>query len=119
MTAQAVFKESLHAAPDEMARTLQDVLGQRMVAYVTGQKAAKTVGRWAQGTEPSEQALGRLRALYRTILILRAGDEDDRTIRGWLTSPNPDLDDEIAAEVIRVGDSQRVFNAARTFAEVE
>ena len=51
------------------------------------------------------------------MLILRAANEDDRTIRAWLTSPNPDLNDEIAADVLRAGESQRAFNAARAFAE--
>jgi hypothetical protein len=118
MTAQAVFKESLHADADEMASTLQEALGQRLVAYVTRSKSSKTVGRWARGeTEPGDEAEGLLRALYRAVLILRAANEDDRTIRAWLTSPNPDLNDEIAADVLRAGESQRAFNAARAFAE--
>jgi hypothetical protein len=118
MTAQAVFKESLHADTHEMASTLQDALGQRLVAYVTHSKSNKTVGRWARGeTDPGAEAEGLLRALYRAMLILRAANEDDRTIRAWLTSPNPDLNDEIAADVLRAGESQRAFNAARAFAE--
>jgi hypothetical protein len=120
MTAQTVFKESLQADVPEMATTLQDVLGQRLVAYVTGSKSNKTVGRWARGENPpTETAEGLLRALYRTVLILQAADEEDRTIRAWFTSPNPDLNDEVAADVLRDGDSQRVFDAARAFAEVE
>jgi hypothetical protein len=100
-----------------MASTLQEALGQRLVAYATGSRSNKTVGRWARGeSAPSDEADGKLRALYRALLILRA-HENDRTIRAWMTSPNPDLNDDIAAELLRAGESQRVFAAARTFAE--
>jgi hypothetical protein len=120
MTAQTVFKQSLQADVPEMATLLQEKLGQRLVAYVTHSKSNKTVGRWARGEHPpSPEAEGLLRALYRTVLILDAANEGDRTIRAWFTSPNPDLNEEVAAEVLRNGDSQRVFSAARAFAEVE
>jgi hypothetical protein len=112
-TAEAAFRESLHAGVKEMARELQQDLGQRLVAYVT-ESSSKTVGRWASGAnEPHDQAEGRLRALYRTMLILR--EEPPETIRAWLTSPNPDLGDDVPAEVLREGQATRVFRAAQAF----
>jgi hypothetical protein len=112
------YRQSLHAKPAEMARELQDVLGQRFVAYVTHTRSSKTVGRWAAGTteDPSELALNRLRRLYRVVLLLRGTYEPD-TIRAWMASPNPDLGEEIPGDLLRAGEWERVLNAARTFTE--
>jgi hypothetical protein len=120
MTTQTAFRASLQADVPEIVSTLQVVLGQRLIAYITGSKSNKTVGRWARGEHPPGEAADvLLRALYRTVLILHAADEEDRTIRAWFTSPNPDLNDEVAADVLRAGEAQRVFNAARAFAEID
>lgn len=116
-TAEAAHRESVHAAVPDMAAKLQELTGQRLVAYVTSSRANKTVARWATGDNtPNPESKDRLRALYRTVLILEA-QEPAETIRAWLTSSNPILGDEVPADVLRDGDPVRVFHAARAFIE--
>jgi hypothetical protein len=113
---EAAYRDSLEADVATMASELQEILGQRVVAFVTGSKSNKTVGRWARGEteDPGDAALGRLRALYRIMLLMR-GRVAPPTIRAWMTSPNPDLGEEVPAAVLREGEPQRVLNAARHF----
>ncbi len=116
-TAEVAFRDSLHARVRTMAGELQEVLGQRLVAFVTGSSSNKTVARWAKGdNDPNFEAEGRLRALYRTVLILR-DHEPPETIRAWLASPNPDLGDDVPADLLRKGQATRVFRAAQSFVE--
>lgn len=116
-TAEAAHRESVHAAVPDMAAKLQELIGQRLVAYVTGSRSNKTVARWATGDNtPNPEGNSKLRALYRTVLILDT-EEPAEAIRAWLTSPNPILGDEVPAEVLRAGDPVRVFHAARAFVE--
>lgn len=119
-TAHAAYKESLQTSPAEIAAELQSALGQRLVAYAVGDRSPKTIGRWAAGeTKPPPEGdltLGKLRALYRVVLLLR--DElAPETIRAWLSSPNPDLGEQIPAALLRDGHPDRVLTAARTFVE--
>jgi Protein of unknown function (DUF2384) len=116
-TAEAAYKHSLHATIPEMAATLQALVGQRLVAFVTGSRSNKTVARWASGdNHPQLQVEAKLRDLYRTVLILQATEPPD-TIRAWMTSANPYLGDEVPAEVLREGNAVRVFHAAQAFIE--
>lgn len=114
-TAQAAHKSSVLAATPEMAAKLQETVGQRLVAYVTGSRSSKTVARWASGDNaPQQQGEAKLRALFRTVLILSAS-ETPETVRAWMSSANPDLGDEVPAEVLRTGDPVRVYHAAQAF----
>ena len=116
-TAEAAYRSSVHAAVPVMATKLQEVVGQRLVAYVTGSRSNKTVARWASGdNEPQPEGQSKLRSLYRTVLILEAR-ESAEAIRAWLTSANPDLGDEVPAEVLRDENPVRVFHAAQAFIE--
>lgn len=114
-TAEAAYKTSLQTAIPEMADQLQQLVGQRLVAYVTGSRSSKTVARWANGDNaPQQQGQDKLRALYRTMLILDT-EESDETIRAWMTSANPYLGDEVPVDVLRAGDPVRVYRAAQAF----
>ncbi|MGH3848407.1 MAG: hypothetical protein ACRDRT_01665 [Pseudonocardiaceae bacterium] len=117
LTAEAAHRDSVHAAVSVMAAKLQELVGQRLVAYVTGSRSNKTVARWASGDNtPNPKGLSKLRALYRTVLILET-EEPPETIRAWLTSSNPILGDAVPAEVLRTDDPVRVFHAAQAFIE--
>ena len=114
-TAEAAHKTSLQAAIPDIAAQLQQIVGQRLVAYITGSRSSKTVARWASGDHsPQQQVQDKLRALYRTVLIL-AADETAETIRAWMTSANPYMGDEVPAEVLRAGNPVRVYRAAQAF----
>ena len=73
----------MHAAVPDMAAKLQELAGQRLVAYVTSSRANKTVARWATGDNtPNPESKARLRALYRTVLILERKSPRRRSERG-------------------------------------
>ena len=114
MPATAAHKEAITAPIPEMAEELQALLGQRVVAYTTGVRSPKAVGRWATGTSPHPDAEKKLRALYRAVLILREvyGAE---TIRAWLAGANPDLGDSAPVEALHEGRDVDVFHAAESF----
>ena len=116
-TAEAAHRDSVHAAVPDMAAKLQELVGQRLIAYVTSSRSNKTVARWATGDNtPNPESRNKLRALFRTVLILET-QEPAETIRAWLTSSNPLLGDAVPAEVLRDGDPVRVFHAAEAFIE--
>jgi hypothetical protein len=99
-----------------MAMRLQELLGQRLVAFCVGVRSSKLIGRWATEEElPTQDQRRLILDLYAITEELRkvAGDS---TIRAWFTGMNPDLGDEAPAEVFREGNRQSVRDAARTFA---
>lgn len=115
-------KQETRATVALIATELQAALGQRLVAYVTGNRSPKVVGRWARGDgkPQDDDAEQRLRGLYRTFLILRGTEEEGyleqpETIRNWLLGANPYLDDEPPLKILREGDQSRVQRAAEQF----
>ena len=114
---RAAHRQATLAPVDEIARELQDELGQRLVAYAAGIRSPKLVGRWAvRAHAPATEAEQRLRALYRTTLILGAAYGPE-TKRAWLTGSNPDLNDQAPIDLLRDGQTVPVFNAANVFVE--
>jgi len=117
-TEAAFYKEATRATVPEMAAECQRLLGQRLVAYVTGHRSPKMVGRWAlEKSEPQAEAKERLRALYRTVRILGEHEQPD-TIRAWLMGANPQLHDQAPVELLReakLTELTPVFHAAENF----
>jgi len=112
---QAAYRKEVEAGTAVIAHTLQQELGQRLVAYVTETRSPKAVGRWAQGVEPRDDARKKLRELYRTVVILKEAYGAD-TIRAWLEGANPDLGNQAPVEILRGGrGAPRVFEAAESF----
>ena len=114
---RAAHRKATLTPTREIAAELQDQLGQRLVAYATHVRSPKLVGRWAAGAHnPGPDTEQRLRALYRTSLILGAvyGAE---TTRAWLTGSNPDLDDRAPLDLLHEGEAVEVFKAADAFVE--
>lgn len=106
----AIEREASKSNSREMARYLQDTLGQRVVAYVCGLKDPKMVGRWARGTvKPSPLAALRLRQTYEAVRLL-ADAYGPEMASSWLFGPNTRLDDEAPAYVLRYA---RDFDAMR------
>ncbi|MBI4493875.1 MAG: XRE family transcriptional regulator [Chloroflexi bacterium] len=97
-----------------LVRSLQDVLGQRLVAVIAGVSDAKAVGKWARGERvPHPEAERRLRhAFYITQLLLQ--QESAETVRAWFIGMNPDLDDQAPALAL-TEHPQEVLSAARDF----
>jgi len=99
----------------DIARYLQEALGQRLVAYMAGVEDPKRVGRWAQGAQtPREEAERRLRAAFQIFHLLVASDSE-HVVRAWFIGMNPQLEDDSPAEVIHEGRLKDALAAARAF----
>jgi hypothetical protein len=114
---RTAYKESIERSPQRQADDLQKMLGQRLVAYATNVKSPKLVGRWAAGeNEPREESRKRLQALMRTVLVLeKDGGFGPDTIRAFVASDNPDLEDRTPLDVIREGHGADAVRAAEAF----
>lgn len=98
----------------EVARELENVLGQRLTAVIAGVSDAKAVGKWARGDRaPRPDAEQHLRDAYYVMRVLLQV-ESPATIRAWFVGMNPELDDRAPALVLGE-DAARVLQAARTF----
>lgn len=98
-----------------MAAFLQELLGQRAVALVTGQRDPKAVGQWAKGAHaPREEAERRLRLTYQ-IATLLLSQEAPPTVRAWFAGMNPHLADRPPLLALADGETSAVLQAARAF----
>lgn len=94
--------------------SLQDVLGQRLVAVIGGVSDAKAVGKWARGERsPHPDTEQRLRNTFQIVQLLLER-ESAETVRAWFVGMNPDLDDQAPALVLGQ-DPVSVLQAARSF----
>ncbi|MGH2560018.1 MAG: XRE family transcriptional regulator [Thermomicrobiales bacterium] len=97
-----------------IAGTLQDLLGQKLMAVIAGVSDARAVGEWARGTRmPHPKAEERLRNAYQVAKLLEAS-ESPETVRAWFIGMNPELGDHPPALVI-AEEPVRVLQAARAF----
>jgi len=103
----------------EIADYLQQHLGQKITAYLSGQKDPKLVGLWAKGkSAPRTLAAIRLRCAYEAsrMLVEMYGAE---TARSWFFGTNTRLDDEAPAYLLRhtqtPEDLRFLLPAARAF----
>ncbi len=113
--ASEVHHRSVSFEIAEVAKYLQDALGQKLVAYMAGVNDPKRVGRWAQGLQtPRADAERRLRAAFQIFHLLLASD-GDHVVRAWFIGMNPELDDDAPADAIREGRLKEVLTAAKAF----
>jgi hypothetical protein len=99
----------------DVARYLQDALGQKLVAYMAGVTDPKRVGRWAQGGQaPRAESERRLRAAFQ-IFHLLLSEESAHVTRAWFIGMNPQLDDDSPADAIREGRLKEALAAAKAF----
>ena len=113
-TEQAAHSLATRLDLPALVRSLQDVLGQRLVAVIGGVSDAKAVGKWAKGERtPHLDAERRLRtAFHITHLLIQ--QESTETVRAWFMGMNPDLDDQAPALML-AEHPQDVLQAARNF----
>lgn len=113
-TSQA-HKNAVSFKIEDIARFLQENLGQKLVAYIANVADAKTVGKWINGTQaPRSEAEARLRAAFQIFHVLQA-DESPHTVRAWFVGMNPQLDDESPAAALREGRQRDVLIAAKAY----
>ncbi|MFI2370298.1 XRE family transcriptional regulator [Streptomyces sp. NPDC018833] len=118
----AASAERAHAATVRMsiadiARFLQDNLGQRLTARITNISDPRQVGKWASGeTKPRQDAEDRLRAALQVFQLIQDA-ESLYTARAWLIGMNPQLEDEAPLVVIADGRYRDVMVAARAYVD--
>jgi hypothetical protein len=111
---QAILGQTARLGVSTIVGSLQDILGQRLVAVIAGVSDAKAVGKWARGERsPHPDTELRLRNAYQIVQLL-LNRESAETVRAWLVGMNPDLDDQ--APALMLGENAvRVLQAARSF----
>jgi hypothetical protein len=108
-------QEAVNVPPEQLASELQELLGQKLVAFALGDRHPKTVGRYARGERtPDAGALRRLVYLYTVVGILRRRMTDG-AIRTWFMGTNPRLDGSAPIEYMHDGRAFAVMGAAKTF----
>jgi hypothetical protein len=106
----------------EIVFGLREILGARLVAYISSVSSTQPIGEWANCTnEPSLEKLERLRTAY-SIAMLLCEREGAATVQSWFQGMNPRLGDQAPARVLRdqpIGVAlPEVMTAARSFADI-
>lgn len=115
VVAERAHREAMQTSAQDVAKFLQESLGQKLVAFMTGVKYPNTVGQWASGeTAPRPANEERLRAIFQIFQLLLDA-ETKHTIRAWFVGLNPQLADMSPAAAIAAGNLQDVMIAAKAF----
>ena len=109
-------------ATPELVADLCELLGTKLVAYLSSAQDTRTVRAWADPTDPrtpQDDVVDRLRIAHQAASLL--GQKDSAPlIQGWFQGRNPYLDDLASARMIRERDPEvagaSVLGAARAFA---
>jgi hypothetical protein len=108
-------RQTVETSPGDIARFLQEALGQKLVAYIAAVSSPRTVARWVAGErEPGPEAEQRLRAAF-YIFRLLSEVESSHVVRAWFAGLNPLLDEVAPATAIRDGAMQDAVAAAKAF----
>ncbi len=109
--------KAVRTSAPEIARYFQDLVGQKLTAYMSGVSDPKAVGKWASGQRPPRgESERRLRDAYQIAMLISAYDSDN-TVRAWLVGMNPLLGDQAPATVIaeRADGAAQALAAAKAF----
>ena len=116
-----IERQAVTSDISQVARYLQQHLGQKVTAYLSGVKDAKLVGQWAAGkVQPRPMPKFRLRSAYQAAryLVDAYGKE---TAQAWFFGQNGQLNGRAPAFALREGkdpeDWSFVVSAAKTFVE--
>lgn len=113
--AQEAHRKAVEISPNDIAKALQEALGQKLTAHIARVADPKTVGAWASGeTSPREASEQRLRAAFQIFHLLQEQDSS-YVVRAWFIGHNPQLENEAPADVLREGRFREVFLAAEAY----
>ncbi len=113
--ARSAHRQTVESSIVDVARFLQDALGQKLVAYLANVSGPRTVARWVAGERgPGQESEARLRAAF-YIFRLMSEAESSHVVRSWFAGLNPVLDDTSPATAIREGNLSDAAAAARAF----
>jgi hypothetical protein len=104
---------------EKVSSELQELLGQKLTAYLAGLKDPKVVGLWAKKKAvPRDLPARRLRCAYQAALLLNDAYGPETT-KSWFFGTNTRLDDEAPAYLLRHGktpdDLRMIVPAAKAF----
>ncbi len=119
MAVDQLIEDAHRAATDlepmRLAGELQELLGQKLVAFAVGDRHPRTIGRYARGERsPEPRALGQLVDLYTVVRILDDGMRSS-SIKAWMMGSNPRLRGRAPIEAIHDGRAYEVMGAAKAF----
>jgi hypothetical protein len=113
--AARAHRQTVESSPADVARFLQDALGQKLVAYIAHVSGPRTVAHWVAGDRnPGAGAEERLRAAFYIFRLLSEA-ESSHVVRAWFAGMNPGLDDTAPATAIREGNMRDAVAAAKAF----
>ena len=115
--AERSHHDAVRASTAEVAAALQELFGQRLVAFMTGVEDPKAVGRWARRERtPRDKTEQRLRDAFQIARLLTLADSAD-TARAWFIGMNPHFADRAPFAVLGEEPEQapRVLAAAKAF----
>lgn len=117
VSAERAHLSTVRMSIADIARFLQENLGQRLTARITNINDARQVGKWANGTSvPRQEAEERLRAALQVFQLIQDA-ESLYTARAWMIGMNPQLQDESPLTVIADGRFRDVMVAARAYVD--
>ena len=113
--ALAAHGNSVRLETPAVAKYLQELLGTRVLAVITGSRDPKALASWIEGTrQPRPKVEQRLRAALQTVEILM-DVETGHVVRAWFIGINPQLEDETPADALAADRLKDVVSAARAF----
>ena len=112
------YQESLSLAFPELVKSLAELIGRKLTAYVAGVKDVRALDRWIEGGQSYGDAEQRLRLTFRVVRTLLDYDSA-KVVQAWLMGMNPELGDRVPLRLLREGDlnivGPEVLTAARAF----
>jgi hypothetical protein len=117
MLSDRAHQETVRTPTRDMAAILQELFGQRIVAFMAGVEDPKAVGRWARGERtPRGDNEQRLRAAYQITQLLTLADSAE-TARAWFIGMNPQFADRAPFAILGEDPTQapQVLAAAKAF----
>ncbi|MGO9321718.1 MAG: XRE family transcriptional regulator [Solirubrobacteraceae bacterium] len=113
--AKQAHRQTVESTPADVARFLQDALGQKLVAYIANVSGPRTVAHWVAGDRtPGAESEERLRAAF-YIFRLLGETESSHVVRAWFAGMNPALGESAPATAIREGKLADAVAAAKAF----
>jgi hypothetical protein len=113
---EQIHRLAVNESTDRIAQSLQETLGQRLVAFAIAIKDPKAIGKYAGGRTPRTSTEARLRDLFFiTRVLLTAGTA--QMARAWMIGANPQLEDRAPIELLHEGQTQAVLRAAQAFVQ--
>jgi hypothetical protein len=101
--------------PQALAKQLQEVLGQKLVAFAVGDRHPKTIGRYVRGERtPDDETWAKFVNLYTVVQLLERGMRQ-QAVRSWMLGSNPRLRGKAPIEAFHEGKLPDVERAARAF----